>query len=189
MEDFMALWKDMVYPVEPKLDGDFCESAFISELVISIIIGANSSAIDWKQQWDVLAKQREFWKARSRNATIWAFFAPNSSSSSNGSSSTPQFEQLKCVFCILLGSVGFKKGIITYKLDNEWDFFPSKNILNLFTIDCGVSGLCRRRKDQNVSNCLQKTGLAPLAPPFLIFLVMLHHIPRMIQSKKDLKRI
>ncbi len=124
MEDFMALQEDMVYPIEPKLDNDFCGLVFVNELVVNTITRA--SAVDWKEQWDVLAKQREFWKARSHNVVTWAFFTPNSSFSSEGSSNTPQFKRLKCVICILVASVRFKKGIITYMLDNEWDFFLSK---------------------------------------------------------------
>jgi hypothetical protein len=33
MEDFVALWKDMVYPTEPKLEGDFCRLTSINELI------------------------------------------------------------------------------------------------------------------------------------------------------------
>jgi hypothetical protein len=54
--------------------------------------------MDGEQQWDVLAKQREFWKAGSSNVATEAFFTPNSFSFLEISSSTPQFEQLKCTF-------------------------------------------------------------------------------------------
>ncbi len=46
MEDFVVLQEDMVYPIELELDGDFCRSAFVNELVVSTVIGANSNAVD-----------------------------------------------------------------------------------------------------------------------------------------------
>jgi hypothetical protein len=118
MENFMALQEYIVYLTEPKLDNDFCKLTSINEPIASTITRANSNTVDGEQLWDVLANQKEFWKARCCNATIWAFFTPNSYFSLEVSSSTPQFEQLKCVLCILVVSVGLKKGIITYKTKN-----------------------------------------------------------------------
>ncbi len=60
----------------------------------------------------------EFWKAKSHNASTWAFFTPNSSSSSEVSSNAPQSKQLKCVLCAPVVGVGLKKGIIAYKTMN-----------------------------------------------------------------------
>ncbi len=57
----MVLQENMVYPIEPKLDGDFCGLASINEPIVSIIARANSNTMDGKQQWDVLAKHKEFW--------------------------------------------------------------------------------------------------------------------------------
>ncbi len=64
----------------------------------------------------MLAKQREFWKAKSCNVVAWAFFTSSSSSSSKVHSSTPQSKQLKCVICAPI--VRLEKGIITYKTMN-----------------------------------------------------------------------
>ncbi len=36
---------------------------------------ADSTTTDANQQWATLVKQRDFWKAQSRNAIAWAFFA------------------------------------------------------------------------------------------------------------------
>jgi hypothetical protein len=33
MEDFVALCEDMVYPTEPKLEGDFCILTFVNESI------------------------------------------------------------------------------------------------------------------------------------------------------------
>jgi hypothetical protein len=45
------------------------------------------------------AKQQEFWKVKSHDATTWALFAPISTYFSKVSSNSNQLEQLKCVFC------------------------------------------------------------------------------------------
>jgi hypothetical protein len=75
--------------------------------------------MDANQQWATLATQRDFWKAQSRNTMAWAFFAPNSSSFSEVSSTFNQPKHLRCLFYgpIALG-VGSKKGLITYKMTN-----------------------------------------------------------------------
>jgi hypothetical protein len=92
MEDFTALQEDMVYPTEPKLDGDFCGLTSINESILSTIAGTNLSIMDGEQQWDVLVKQREFCKAKSYNVVAWAFFTSSSFYSLEVNSSTPQFE-------------------------------------------------------------------------------------------------
>jgi hypothetical protein len=56
----VVLQEDMVYPIKPELDDDFCGSAFINEPIVSIVVRANSNTVDGEQQWDVLANQREF---------------------------------------------------------------------------------------------------------------------------------
>jgi hypothetical protein len=67
MEDFMALQEDMVYPTKLELDGDFCGSTSVNELILNTVAGTNLRIVDGEQQWDVLAKQREFCKAKSYN--------------------------------------------------------------------------------------------------------------------------
>ncbi len=62
--------------------------------------------------------KRSFGRFRNCNVAAWAFFTPNSSSSSKVSSSIPQSKQFKCVLCIPIVGVGFKKSIITYKTLN-----------------------------------------------------------------------
>ncbi len=52
----MVLREDMVYPIEPKLEGGFCILTSVNESILSIVVGANLSIMDGKQQWDVLAK-------------------------------------------------------------------------------------------------------------------------------------
>jgi hypothetical protein len=51
-------------------------------------------------QWGMLAKQRDFWKAKSRIAT-WAFYVTMTSFSFelNSSSNSTSYEELKCVLC------------------------------------------------------------------------------------------
>jgi hypothetical protein len=46
----------------------------MSDLIASTMPVANSTAMDANQQWATLVKQRDFWKAQSRNAIAWAFF-------------------------------------------------------------------------------------------------------------------
>jgi hypothetical protein len=92
MEDFMVLQEDMVYPTEPELDGDFRGLASVNESNLNIVVGTNLNIVDGEQQWDVLAKQREFWKAKSYDVIAWAFFTSSISSSLKVSSSIPPSE-------------------------------------------------------------------------------------------------
>jgi len=46
----------------------------MSDLIASTMPVANSTAMDANQQWATLVKQRDFWKAQTRNAIAWAFF-------------------------------------------------------------------------------------------------------------------
>jgi hypothetical protein len=74
--------------------------------------------------WSLLAKQINFWKPKSGNATTWAFYAINNDlvTFSKVSSSHPKLEQLRCVLCylVVVAHVRFKKGgIISYKSTNE----------------------------------------------------------------------
>jgi len=48
MEDFMALHKNMVYPIEPKLNTDFWKSTSVNELIIRIVARANLNTMDGK---------------------------------------------------------------------------------------------------------------------------------------------
>jgi hypothetical protein len=94
--------------------------ASVSALTASTMLVANSTTTDVNQQWATLVKQHNFWKAHSQNATTWVFFAPISSSSLEVSSTSNQPEHLRCLFCgPIAPSVGFRKGIITYKTMNE----------------------------------------------------------------------
>jgi hypothetical protein len=47
----------------------------VSASIASTMPIANSTTTDANQQWATLVKQRDFWKAQSRNAIAWAFFA------------------------------------------------------------------------------------------------------------------
>ncbi len=49
MEDFVALWKNMVYPTKPELNGDFCGLTFVNEPVISTVTRANLNTVDGEQ--------------------------------------------------------------------------------------------------------------------------------------------
>ncbi len=60
----MALRENMVYPT------DFHRLTPINEPIINTVVGANLNTMDGEQQWNVLAKQKEFWKAKSCNAII-----------------------------------------------------------------------------------------------------------------------
>jgi hypothetical protein len=46
----------------------------------------------------LLAKQKEYWKTKSHNATSWAFYAPMESFSLDVSSSSNSISQ-RCVIC------------------------------------------------------------------------------------------
>jgi hypothetical protein len=46
MEDFVAIHKNMVHPINSKLDTNFYGSTFVNELIVSIIARANLSTMD-----------------------------------------------------------------------------------------------------------------------------------------------
>jgi len=91
----------------------------MSDLIASTMPVANSTTMDANEQWATLVKQPDFWKAQSWNATAWAFFAHNSLSSLEISSTSNQPKHLRYLFCgPIVPSVGFREGIITYKTMN-----------------------------------------------------------------------
>jgi hypothetical protein len=110
---------DVVFPKELELYFEICAFTSVNVPTTSTMLATNSTTTYANQQWATLAKQQDFWKVQSQNATTWAFFVPNSSSSSEVSSTSNQTEHLKCLLCgpIALG-VGSRKGIITYKTMN-----------------------------------------------------------------------
>jgi hypothetical protein len=99
-------------------DPNFCGYAFTLAFVgyvgnPSIISNANLSTIVIIDEalWSLLAKQINFSKPKSGNATTWAFSAINNVliTLSKVSSSRPKLEQLRCVLCypIIVAHVGF----------------------------------------------------------------------------------
>jgi hypothetical protein len=93
----------------------FVESVITTTTPTSITYGEIFSTMDATIQWDLLKRNREFWKPKSCNTTTWALYVPCPSWFSLEVSSL--FEWLKCVLYYPLALIiGVKMAIITYNV-------------------------------------------------------------------------
>ncbi len=119
MEELSIQLEEVIYPSELELKVDCCGFASISGVVGSITPTENSTTRDAIKPWAVLAKQRDFWKTKSRRTTSWAFFAHINPSSIEANSSSNLIEQFMCdIYYLVAPIVELKKGIITYNIEN-----------------------------------------------------------------------
>jgi len=107
MENLKDVDRKVMYPTKGPLEMDSCGFATIYGAIISTTLMENNSSAYAMVQWDLLPKQRDFWKNKQHITTRWAFYAPLNSFSTlvkvnlNSNSNSNQPEQLKCVVCYL----------------------------------------------------------------------------------------
>jgi hypothetical protein len=103
MENLKDVGRKVMYPTKGPLEMDSCGFATVCGATISTTLMENKSSAYAMVQWDLLAKQQNFWKNKQHITTTWAFYAPLNSFSTlvkvnlNSNSNSNQSEQLKCV--------------------------------------------------------------------------------------------
>jgi len=97
-------------------------TAATTTIIITTILGKSFSTTETLVVfWDLLKRNRDFWKPKSRNSTCWAFFQLISSFSTLkvSFSALQWLEQLKCVICYPLALIiGIQRSIINYRTTN-----------------------------------------------------------------------
>jgi hypothetical protein len=68
-----------MYPTKGPLEMDNCGFEICSIATTSTTLMENNSNAYVIVQWDLLAKQKDFWKNKQCITTTWAFYAPLSS--------------------------------------------------------------------------------------------------------------
>jgi hypothetical protein len=123
MESFGELPTRVMFPIDLPLETKCCvsTSSFVIHASTSTLV-KNCTIANPSDQWALLAKQRDRWKANSCVTTmltlyaLMASFSPKVNSSSN---STSEELLIKCVlYYMFVPFIGQKKGVITYKSTN-----------------------------------------------------------------------
>jgi hypothetical protein len=76
MENLKDVGRKVMYPTKGPLEMDSCGFAIVYGATISTTLMENNSRAYAMVQWDLLAKQQDFWKKKQRITTTWAFYAP-----------------------------------------------------------------------------------------------------------------
>jgi hypothetical protein len=103
MENLKDVGRKVMYPTKGPLEMDSCGFTTVYGATISTTLMDNNLSAYVMVQWDLLAKQRGFWKNKQCITTTWAFYAPLNSFLTlvkvnlNSNSNSNQLEQLKCV--------------------------------------------------------------------------------------------
>ncbi len=121
MESFGELPTRVMFPIELPLETKCCVSmsSFVIHASTSTLVKI-STITNPSDQWALLSKQRDHWKATNCVTTMLTLYALMASFSPKvNSSSTSKELLIKCVlYYMFVPFIGQKKGVITYKSTN-----------------------------------------------------------------------
>lgn len=132
MERFGELPTRVMFPIDLPLETKCCvfKSSFVIHASTSTLVKF-FTITNPSDQWGLLAKQKDHWKANICVITmltlyaLMASFSPKVNSSSNSSSKELV---IKCVlYYMFVPFIGQKKGVITYKSTNDMSS-PQKHL-------------------------------------------------------------
>ncbi len=148
MENLKDVGRKVMYPTKGPLEMDSCGFTIVYGATISTTLMENNSSAYAMVQWDLLAKQRNFWKNKQHITITWAFYAPLNSFSTlvkvNLNSNSNQSEQLKCVVCYLNDLVAEPKKCDKLQI-LQMVFLHFINTWNPTISNFGVNGVNEKR--------------------------------------------